>query len=154
MGYSAISRVLGVKHETIYSWVKKALQAMAALESERAAAGGYQTSRQGQRPLDAERARLLQVGVKVISLDEMWTYMGVRRGVARNSRRIWAAVVEGASGNRWKDFEVGDRSEVTLLRLLERLPDAERYSSDAYGAYGCLPMNKRKGRQGRGGEQK
>ena len=30
----------------------------------------------------------------------------------------------------------------TFMRLLERLPDAERYSSDAYGAYGCLPMNK------------
>ena len=35
-----------------------------------------------------------------------------------------------------------DRSEVALLRLLERLPDEESYSSDAYGAYGCLPVNK------------
>ena len=61
--------------------------------------------------------------------------------------------MEDESGNRWEDFDVWDRSEVALLRLLERLPDAERYSSDAYGAYGCLPMNKRKGRQGRGGEQ-
>ena len=39
MGYSAISRVLGVKPEAIYSWVKKVFQSMAALESERAAAG-------------------------------------------------------------------------------------------------------------------
>ena len=35
MGYSAISRVLGVKLETIYSWVKSA-PSQAALESERA----------------------------------------------------------------------------------------------------------------------
>ena len=28
------------------------------------------------------------------------------------------------------------------MRLLERLLDAESYSSDAYGAYSCLPMNK------------
>ena len=51
---------------------KKTLQAMVAPEAER--------SRQ-QR----------QVGIKVISLDEMRTYEGVRRGDARNSRRIWIA---------------------------------------------------------------
>ena len=130
MGYAAISRVLDVKPETIYSWVKKALQAMAAPESERA-------------------RRRLQVGVKVISLDEMWTYVGVKRGAKRNSRRIWTAVAEDALGNRWKRFEVGDRSASTLLRLLERLLDAACYSSDAYGAYGCLPVNKRK--VGKGG---
>ena len=98
--------------------------------------------------LESERARRLQVGVKVISLDEMWIYAGVRRGAARNSRRIWTAVAE-AFGNRWKNFEVGDRSESTLMRLLDRLPDAESYSSDAYGAYGCLAVNKR--RVGKGG---
>ena len=43
----------------------------------------------------------------------------------------------------------GDGSESTLLRLLERLLDAESYSSDAYGAYDCLPVNKR--RVGKGG---
>ena len=72
----------------------------------------------------------------------MWTYVGVRRGAARNSRRIWAAALEDAQGKRWKDFEVWDRSESTLLRLLERLPDAESYRLDAYGAYGCLHVNK------------
>ena len=70
--------------------------------------------------------------------------MSVRHGDNRKSRRIWTAVAEDASGNRWKDFEVGDRSESTFMLLLERLPDAARYSSDAYGAYGCLPANKRK----------
>ena len=99
MGYAAISRVLGVKPESVYSWVKKALQAMAALESERA-------------------RRRLRVGVKVISFDEMWTYAGARRGDKRNWRWIWTAVTEDASGNRWKRFEVVDRSESTLMRLL------------------------------------
>ena len=88
---------------------------------------------------ESERARRRsQVGVKIISLDEMWTYVGTKR----NWRWIWTAVVEDASGNRWKRFEVGDRSEGTLMRLLGRLPDAAYYSSDGYGAYGCLSMNK------------
>lgn len=47
-------------------------------------------------------------------------------------------------GNWWNDFEVRDRSEATFLRLLEPLPDTARYSSDAYGTYGCLPVNKHK----------
>ena len=47
-----------------------------------------------------------------------------------------------ASGNRWKRFEMGDRSWSTFLRLLEGHPDAGRCSGDAYGAYGCLPVNK------------
>ena len=69
---------------------------------------------------DAERARRWQVGVKVISLDEMWTYVGVRLDAARNWRWIWAAVLEDALGNWWKDFEMGDRSGSTFLRLLQR----------------------------------
>ena len=74
----------------------------------------------------------------------MCTYVGVRRGDKRNSRKIRTALAEDALGNRRKDFEVGDRSESTFLRLLERLPDTARYRIDAYGGYGCLPMNKRK----------
>ena len=58
-------------------------------------------------------------------------------------------MAEDALGNRWKRFEVGDRSESTLLRLLERLLDAACYSSDGYVAYGCLPVNKH--RVGKGG---
>ena len=75
--------------------------------------------------------------------------MDVRRGVARNSRRIWTAALEDALGDRWKDFEVGGRSEATFLRLLERLPDTERYETDVCGVYGCLLVNKRK--VGKGG---
>ena len=45
-------------------------------------------------------------------------------------------MVEERDGSRWMDFEVGGRDEATFLRLLERLPDAERYETDAYGVYG------------------
>ena len=75
---------------------------------------------------------------KVISFDEMWTYVGVRRGEKRNSVWIWTAVVEEANGERWSDFEVGSRERETFLRLLDRLPCSEGYRSDAYEAYGWL----------------
>ena len=47
-----------------------------------------------------------------------------------------------ALNNRWMDFEAGCRDESTFMRLLGRLPDAERYETDAYGAYRALPVNK------------
>ena len=34
------------------------------------------------------------------------------------------------------------KDEATFIRLLERLPDAERCETDAYGVYGALPGNK------------
>ena len=91
----------------------------------------------------------MQVGVKVIALDEMWTYLGARVGEKRNDLWVWTAVIEERDGIGWMDFEVGGRDEAALLRLLERLPDAESCSSNAYGAYGCLPVNKH--RVGKGG---
>jgi len=39
-------------------------------------------------------------------------------------------------------FEVGDRSEATFLKLYARLPEAQRYVSDAYRAYEWLPQNR------------
>ena len=40
------------------------------------------------------------------------------------------------------DFEVGDRSETPLLRLYDRLPEAEQYRSAAYAVYRAwLPPN-------------
>ena len=49
------------------------------------------------------------------------------------------ALAEDALGNRWKDFEVGDKRESTFMRLLERLPDTARYRIDAYGCMAaCL----------------
>ena len=77
-----------------------------------------------------------------IALDEMWTYLGARKGEKRNDLWVWTAVVEERDGSRWMDFEAGGRDESTFLRLLERLPDAERYETDAYGVYGALPVNK------------
>ena len=50
------------------------------------------------------------------------------------------------------DFEAGGRDEATFLRLLERLPDAERYETGAYGVYGALPVNKHCGWEARRGE--
>ena len=46
-------------------------------------------------------------------------------------------------------LRVGNRSESTFLRLLERLPDMSRYRIDAYGVYGCLPVNKHRMGKGR-----
>ena len=39
-------------------------------------------------------------------------------------------------GGRWMEFEVGGGDEATFMRLLERLPDAARYETDAYRVYG------------------
>ena len=55
---------------------------------------------------------------------------------------IWTAVVEERDGRRWMDFEVGDRSEETFLKLYHRLPDADSHVSDGYRVYDWLPSNK------------
>ena len=39
--------------------------------------------------------------------------------------------MEERDGSRWMDFEVGCRDEAIPMRLLEWLPDAERYETDA-----------------------
>ena len=72
----------------------------------------------------------------------MWTYVGARVGEKRNDLWAWTAVAQERDGRRWMDFEAGGRDESTLMRLLERLPDAERYETDAYGVYGTLLVNK------------
>lgn len=85
----------------------------------------------------------------MISFDEMWAYVGARRGEKRLEAWIWTAVVV-ADGRRWGCFEVGDRSEETFSRLLEQLPEALRYRSDDYVVYGLLPRNRHV--PGKGGE--
>ena len=87
---------------------------------------------------------------KVISFDEMWTYVGARRLGKRRECWVWTAVVEEADGRRWVDFVVGDRSESTFLRLYERLPEAEKYRTDAYQVYDWLPAERHI--VGKGGE--
>lgn len=81
---------------------------------------------------------------RAVSLDEMWTYLRVRRGSRRNSLWVWTAVVEWTDGSRSVDFEVGDRSERTFLRLCDRLPRADTYHSDAYEVYNWLPRRRHK----------
>ena len=83
-----------------------------------------------------------QPRARVISWDEMWTYVGARRREIRRERWIWTAVIEEKDGSRWMDFEVGDRSEDTFLRLYNRLPDAARHVSDGYRVYEWLPANR------------
>ncbi len=81
--------------------------------------------------------------VPAISFDEMWTYQQARHGKKRQEVWIWTAVIELPDGRRCVDFEVGDRSGETFLRLYERLPEAERYYSDDYGVYGSwLPAER------------
>ena len=86
----------------------------------------------------------------MISFDEMWTYVGVRKGKKRRSVWVWTAMVEEADGNVWFDFEVGDRDLLTFHRLLRRLPAAERYRSDGYEALGYLPASRHE--RGKGSE--
>ena len=66
----------------------------------------------------------------------------VRRGKKRREVWVWTAVVEEEDGRRWVDFEVGDRSEATFLKLYDRLPEAQQYVSDAYRVYEWLPQNR------------
>ena len=81
--------------------------------------------------------------VPAISFDEMWTYQQARHGKKRQEVWIWTAVIELPDGRRCVDFEVGDRSGETFLRLYERLPEAEWYYSDDYGVYGSwLPAER------------
>ena len=78
----------------------------------------------------------------VIAFDEMWTYQQARRRGKRQDVWVWTAVVSESDGRRWADFEVGDRSEQTFLRLYERLPEAKLYRTDAYQVYDWLPVDR------------
>ncbi len=50
--------------------------------------------------------------------------------------------MEESDGRRWVDFEVSDRREKPFVRLLERLPDAHIYETDAYDVHRWLPSNR------------
>lgn len=88
------------------------------------------------------RASQRRKPAKVIAFDELWSYVGARRKGLRREVWVWTAVVAEADGRRWVDFEVGDRSEETFLRLYGRLPEAELYRSDHYRVYDWLPQNR------------
>ena len=109
---------------------------MDAERSERKPAGaGLPSSARKIRGINADAPQ-----VKTISFDEMWTYLGVRRGKKRRSAWIWTAAVEERDGSRRSDYEVGRRDMATFLRLLRRLPKAAKYRSDRYEAYSVLPL--------------
>ena len=112
---------------------------MDAKRSERKPAGsGLPLSVRKMRGIDADKPE-----VKTVSFDEMWTYVGVRRGENRRSVWIWTAVVEEWDGSRWADFEVGRRDSETFRRL----PKAAKYRSDRYSAYSVLhPVSHVKGK--------
>ena len=55
---------------------------------------------------------------------------------------VWTAVVTEADGSRWANFDLGDRSAETFLRLYERLPEAELYRTDGYQVYNWLPSDR------------
>ena len=74
----------------------------------------------------------------------MWTYQRARRSKKRQEVWIWAAVIELPDGRRCVDFEAGDRSGGTFLRLYERLPEAERRYSDDYAVYGSWLLAERR----------
>ena len=78
---------------------------------------------------------------RVVALDEMGTWVWSRRKRQRREGWVWTAALAEADGSRWVDFERGDRSETTFLRLLARLPETLQYRSDHYGMYGGLPRN-------------
>ena len=83
-------------------------------------------------------------------MDEMWTYVNARADGKRQEAWVWTAVVEELDGSRWEACEVGGHDEAPLLRLMERLPDAQRYETDAYAVYKWLPRNRHF--VGKGGE--
>ena len=82
------------------------------------------------------------VRASIVAFDEMWTYLGVRRGMGRKDLWIWTAVAEERDGVRWRMYEVGDRDLSAFSRLLDRLPSADRYETDAYGVYEWLPRDR------------
>ena len=120
----SIGRTLGVKLGTIYSRLKKSIQA---------------------RTVPRVSLRQRRAGpARVIAFDEMrcglmWApwWRGKRR-----SRRVWTAVVVELDGLRWADFEVGGQDVRAFLRLYGRLPEAELYCTDDYRVYGWLLANR------------
>jgi IS1 family transposase len=90
---------------------------------------------------EASYSRSSPPEAKAISLDEMWTYQQARKRPKRRDVWIWTAVIERKDGSRGVFFEVGDRSEETFLRLMDRLPPAESYHTDGYEVYEWLPRH-------------
>ena len=128
MSLSATVRVIGTSMPTVSEWVKKrGIGGRARLTR-------FLAWRTGGRQ-DSVRA-------SIVAFDEMWTYLGIRRGERRRDLWIWTAVVEERDGVRWRMYEVGGRDLSAFSRLLDRLPGADRYETDAYPVYEWLPRDR------------
>ena len=51
-------------------------------------------------------------------------------------------MIKEKAGRCWMDFEVGDRSAATFLRLYDRLSEAARYCNDRYAMYRRFPQDR------------
>ena len=89
---AAIGRAMEINQATALRWVKKALSSSRIMDmdrSERKPAGSdLPASMRKIRGINSDEPQ-----VKTVSFDEMWTYVGVRRGENRQSVWIWTAVV-------------------------------------------------------------
>ena len=112
MSLSATARVMDASVTTVSEWGKKW-----TLASERLTR--FLSWRTIGRPSG--------VRASIMAFDEMWTYLGIRRGERRQDLWIWTAVVEEMDGLRWRVYEVGGKDESASSRLLDRLPGADRY---------------------------
>ncbi len=128
MSLSAAARVMGASAPTVSKWVKK----RGALAKERLTR--FMEWRTSGRPGS--------VRASIVAFDEMWTYLGIRRGERSQDLWIWTAVVEERDGVRWRMYEVGGRDLSAFSRLLDRLPGADRYETDAYPVYEWLPRDR------------
>ncbi len=84
---------------------------------------------------------------KVISFDEMWTYVCSRHKGKRNSVWVYGvstAVVEDGDRGLWHRYDVVGSDEAAFVKLHERMPDARLHSNDGYNAHGWLPSDRRK----------
>ena len=109
---SATARVMGASVTTVSKWVKKR--------------GQWRTERLTRFLAWRTSGRPGGVRASVMAFDEMWTYLGIRRGERRQDLWIWTAVVEERDVLRGRMYEVGGRDESAFLRLLDRLPGADR----------------------------
>ena len=57
------------------------------------------------------------VRASIVAFDEMWTYLGVRRGERRKDLWIWTAVVDEWDGIRQQMYEIGGNDESAFSRL-------------------------------------
>jgi len=103
MSISAVSRVLGIPEGTVSCWLYRE---------------GKKLIEENEMKLEKLRKEKGFKEVKSISLDEMWTYVGARRGAKRNSYWVWTAVIEVENGEEVVTFEVGKRDEETFLKAM------------------------------------